>query len=71
MAVQLPAQFIIFHRPVLPIDVFPIIEGPVTIMYIKCMFQCFVCPFLLLFADANTIEVNGRINYAFAILIIF
>ena len=40
VTVQLPAELIVFHRPVLPVDVFSVVvRRLITFMYEECMFQ--------------------------------
>ena len=43
MPVKLPTKFIILNRPVLPVDIFAVVERRlVAIVYIERMFQCLI-----------------------------
>ena len=61
VAVQLPAEFVIFHRPILPVDVFSIIiRRLITFVYKESMLQRVVCPFLFFFADSDFFQIDVR-----------
>ena len=61
MTVQLPAEFIVFHRPVLPVDIFSVVvRRLITFMNKECMLQSVVRPLLFFFADSDLFQINIR-----------
>lgn len=70
MPVKLPTKFIILNRPVLPVDIFAVVERRlVAIVYIERMFQCLIRPLLLTLADVQVVKVDGRVYNSFAMII--
>ena len=62
VAVQLPAQFIVLHRPIAPVDVFPVIERRlVSVVHVESMFQRIVRPATFALAERKMFQVQvGR-----------
>ena len=64
VAVQLPAKLVILYRPVLPVDVFPVVvRRLVALVYEERMFHRVVRPFLLFLADADMLQVDVRCSH--------
>ena len=64
VTVQLPTEFVIFHRPILPVDVFSIIiRRLITFVYKESMLQRVVCPFLFFFTDSDFVQIDIRSFY--------
>ena len=73
MAVELPTEFVVLHRPVSPVDVLAIVERRLVALVNKeCVLEGVVCPFLLFFVDFHFFDVSDfRSAYPFPTAVVF
>ena len=73
MAVELPTEFVVLHRPVLPIDVFAVVvRGLISFVNKEGVFEAVVCPLLFFFADFYLGDIGDiRMVHAGAGAIVF
>ena len=72
VTVELPAQFVVPYRPILPVYILSVIERwLVSVMHIEGVFQGLICPFLLFLADFYLVYVLNlrRFDIAAAIVL--